>query len=259
MSTLWSLRLVFAMGIVTLLLLIACVNLAGKWTLTVVGTGPSQEELEGLRQTLVTCDGKGKEAKAAAFDRLVATALVDERVVQNREQPGAQVAACTEGTLALVGAHERVLDLLGRCAIEADGRSVAHRGRLAVDRRDYIAVFQACLVGRCAERDRVDVVALWRIDDQARLAFEHPVTVEFLTEDEYAAQSQVDEGALTDLDREMFDESASVLQALGLVPPGTDLLDTSNAMMESGTLAFSVYEDGKYPIPQPGIKKDREY
>jgi glycosyltransferase involved in cell wall biosynthesis len=34
------------------LLFRACVNLAGKWTLTVVGTGPSQEELEGLAQRL---------------------------------------------------------------------------------------------------------------------------------------------------------------------------------------------------------------
>lgn len=34
------------------LLFRACVNLAGKWTLTVVGTGPSQEELESLAQRL---------------------------------------------------------------------------------------------------------------------------------------------------------------------------------------------------------------
>jgi glycosyltransferase involved in cell wall biosynthesis len=34
------------------LLFRACVNLAGKWTLTVIGTGPSQEELEGLAQRL---------------------------------------------------------------------------------------------------------------------------------------------------------------------------------------------------------------
>ncbi len=34
------------------LLFRACVNLAGKWSLTVVGTGPSQEELEGLAQRL---------------------------------------------------------------------------------------------------------------------------------------------------------------------------------------------------------------
>src|SRR5215210_2650290 len=34
------------------LLFRACVNLAGKWTLTVVGTGPSQEELETLAQRL---------------------------------------------------------------------------------------------------------------------------------------------------------------------------------------------------------------
>ena len=34
------------------LLFRACVGMAGKWTLTVVGTGPSQEELEGLAQRL---------------------------------------------------------------------------------------------------------------------------------------------------------------------------------------------------------------
>lgn len=34
------------------LLFRACVGLAGKWTLAVVGTGPSQEELEGLAQRL---------------------------------------------------------------------------------------------------------------------------------------------------------------------------------------------------------------
>ncbi len=34
------------------LLFRACVNLAGKWTVTVIGTGPSQEELEGLAQRL---------------------------------------------------------------------------------------------------------------------------------------------------------------------------------------------------------------
>lgn len=34
------------------LLFRACVNVAGKWTLTVVGTGPSQEELEALAQRL---------------------------------------------------------------------------------------------------------------------------------------------------------------------------------------------------------------
>jgi glycosyltransferase involved in cell wall biosynthesis len=34
------------------LLFRACVNLAGKWSLTVVGTGPSQEELEALAQRL---------------------------------------------------------------------------------------------------------------------------------------------------------------------------------------------------------------
>jgi glycosyltransferase involved in cell wall biosynthesis len=34
------------------LLFRACVSLTGKWTLTVIGTGPSQEELEGLAERL---------------------------------------------------------------------------------------------------------------------------------------------------------------------------------------------------------------
>jgi glycosyltransferase involved in cell wall biosynthesis len=34
------------------LLFRACVGLAGKWTLTVIGTGPSQEELEQLAQRI---------------------------------------------------------------------------------------------------------------------------------------------------------------------------------------------------------------
>jgi glycosyltransferase involved in cell wall biosynthesis len=34
------------------LLFRACVGLAGKWSLTVIGTGPSQEELEGLAERL---------------------------------------------------------------------------------------------------------------------------------------------------------------------------------------------------------------
>lgn len=76
------------------------------------------------------------------------------------------------------------------------------------------------------------------VEDERGLPFEHPVEIEFLTEDEYSEQTRVDETSLTDLDRELFEEESAVLEALGLVPPDTDLLDTSNEMMDAGTLAF---------------------
>ena len=76
------------------------------------------------------------------------------------------------------------------------------------------------------------------VEAERGLPFEHPVEIEFLTEDEYSEQSRIDETTLTDMDREMFEEQSAVLEALGLVPSGTDLLDTSNEMMDSGTLAF---------------------
>ena len=76
------------------------------------------------------------------------------------------------------------------------------------------------------------------VEDERGLPFEHPVTVEFLTEAEYSDRSRVDETTLSDVDREMLEESAAVLEALGLVPSGTDLLETANEMADSGTLAF---------------------
>jgi glycosyltransferase involved in cell wall biosynthesis len=53
------------------LLFRACVGLAGKWTLTVVGTGPSQEELEGLAQRL------GLSARVAWLGALPREAAAD--------------------------------------------------------------------------------------------------------------------------------------------------------------------------------------
>lgn len=76
------------------------------------------------------------------------------------------------------------------------------------------------------------------VERERGLSFDHPVTVEFLTEDEYSSASRTDEGALTDTDREMIDEWGATFTALGLVPEGTDLFHTSNEMADSGTLAF---------------------
>lgn len=76
------------------------------------------------------------------------------------------------------------------------------------------------------------------VERERGLSFDHPVTVEFLTEEEYSSASRTDEGALTDEDRQTIDEWGAIFTALGLVPEGTDLLDTTNEMSDAGTLAF---------------------
>lgn len=76
------------------------------------------------------------------------------------------------------------------------------------------------------------------VERERGLDFEHPVAVEFLTEDEYSERARVDEGMLTEADRADIEDSAAVFEALGLVPGGTDLLETSNEMADTGTLAF---------------------
>ena len=82
----------------------------------------------------------------------------------------------------------------------------------------------------------VDLAAF--VERERGLDFEHPVRVDSLTEAEYSEAARVDEGLLTDEDRELLDESAAVLEALGLVPAGTDLLDATNEMADTGTLAY---------------------
>jgi hypothetical protein len=76
------------------------------------------------------------------------------------------------------------------------------------------------------------------VERERGLEFDHPVTVDFLSEDEYSERARVDESMLTDEDREAIEESGTVLEALGLVPLDTDLFATSNEMADTGTLAF---------------------
>jgi hypothetical protein len=81
-----------------------------------------------------------------------------------------------------------------------------------------------------------DLVAF--VEDARGLAFEHPVRVEFLTEAGYSDASRVDDAVVSEADRVSIEESYAILEALGMVPAGTDMFDTTNEMSDSGTLAF---------------------
>jgi hypothetical protein len=76
------------------------------------------------------------------------------------------------------------------------------------------------------------------VERERGLSFDHPVTVEFLSDEEYSAAARSDEGELSEDDRASIEESGAVYEALALVPAGTDLVQTTNDMADSGTLAF---------------------
>jgi hypothetical protein len=70
------------------------------------------------------------------------------------------------------------------------------------------------------------------------LGFEHPVEVEFLTEDEFARRVALDAGKLSASEADEIRRSQSQLAAVGLVPPGLDLVEAVSSLQQSGALAF---------------------
>ena len=76
------------------------------------------------------------------------------------------------------------------------------------------------------------------VERERGLDFDHPVTVEFLTPEQYSEAARVDAGELSPDDRQAIEDSGVLFQALGLVPEDLDLAESTNAMADSGTLAF---------------------
>jgi hypothetical protein len=76
------------------------------------------------------------------------------------------------------------------------------------------------------------------VESERGLQFDHAVPVDFLSDEEYSAETRVDESEVTDADRTAMEEDSAALVALGLVPPDLDLLEAGNDLTDSGTLAF---------------------
>ena len=83
------------------------------------------------------CLDRGGSLFEAPSFRQMPAAAIDERVVHDREQPAAQVSACAEGALPLIGAHERILHQILRLGLVAGQRSriAAQRAEQADDIR----------------------------------------------------------------------------------------------------------------------------
>lgn len=82
----------------------------------------------------------------------------------------------------------------------------------------------------------VDLVAF--VERERGHDFEHPVPVEFLTPDEYSETTRTDAGAFTEEEREEVAAIEGLMRALGLATGDFDLVEASNELADTGTLAF---------------------
>lgn len=76
------------------------------------------------------------------------------------------------------------------------------------------------------------------VEHERRLDFDHPVFVDFLTEEEYLRGATSGAIDLSDQDRADLEQQARILRATGLVDGSFDLLDSSNDLSGEGTLAY---------------------
>jgi hypothetical protein len=68
--------------------------------------------------------------------------------------------------------------------------------------------------------------------------FDHPVPVDFLSAEEYSERTRTDEGVLTDEEKAEMEQFEGAMRALGLLSGETDLLEATNELTDSGTLAY---------------------
>jgi hypothetical protein len=84
---------------------------------------------------------------------------------------------------------------------------------------------------------RVEQIAQF-VQDERGVLYEHPVYVDFLSEDEFKADVTSSDEDLTDDDRAEIDQTESTLRALGLVEGDIDLFAEQNQLTGEGTLAY---------------------
>lgn len=86
------------------------------------------------------------------------------------------------------------------------------------------------------------------VEDERGLEFDHPVHVDFLSAEEYSAQTTTDEAGIADDERLELDRYAAELRAFGLASGDIDLVEAYNAVSDSGTLAFYDPDDERVRV-----------
>lgn len=81
------------------------------------------------------------------------------------------------------------------------------------------------------------------VEKQRGLEFQHPVHVDFLTDEEFDQEVTSDDSELTDEDREEIRQTEAMMRALGLLDADVDLLKASNDLAAGGVIGLYDYED----------------
>jgi len=84
---------------------------------------------------------------------------------------------------------------------------------------------------------RVEPIARW-VSEERELGFEHPVEVNFLTEEAYRARATEGGDAVTEADDQYYEDQAAQLRALGLLSGEVDLAAANDTLLDAGTLAY---------------------
>lgn len=92
----------------------------------------------------------------------------------------------------------------------------------------------------------VDLVAF--VEEARGLRFDHPVFVDFLSEEDYRASATTDDRSLPEEDREAYEREGATLRALGLAAGEMDLREAIDALAGGGTLAYYDPEDGRVRV-----------
>lgn len=84
---------------------------------------------------------------------------------------------------------------------------------------------------------RVEKIARF-VEKDRRLEFEHPIRVDFLSDEEFRRKVRTDEDDITDEDRAQADEIAGQMHALGLIGADVDLIGASSDLDEVSIVGY---------------------
>ena len=90
------------------------------------------------------------------------------------------------------------------------------------------------------------------VERERGAVFDHPVPVDFLTPEEYSERTRTDEGSLTDEETEELEQFEGELRALGILSGDTSLIDATNDLTDTGTLAY--YDSGEERVVVRGTE-----
>jgi len=90
------------------------------------------------------------------------------------------------------------------------------------------------------------------VERERGAVFDHPVPVDFLTPEEYSDRTRTDEGSLTDEEVEEIEQFEGELRALGILSGDTSLIDATNDLTDTGTLAY--YDSGEERVVVRGTE-----